>query len=164
MPAPYTAEELLTALILATEPIKRQEWILVENVDEVQAKGLANRLRWEVDRNKDVHLWLAPIASATPSDAEPNQIRRTILKQVYAVYFKDPSASVDRETLAALTSTDIVTLLPHVKLLELEGWVKCRYLYGGDYLTQITASGIRLVENVAEFQQVFPVDGESKEA
>lgn len=104
------------------------------------------------------------IPDQPPADAEPNQIRRTILKQLYAVYFKDPSASVDRETLAALTSTDIVTLLPHVKLLELEDWLKCRDFYGGDYYTQITASGIRLVENAAEFHRVFPVQTESEES
>ena len=92
---------------------------------------------------------------------QPNRLRRKVLMRLYAVFTKDPWASVDRQTLAEMEQTDVVTLDPVAKFLQAEGWITLREFYGGDYLAQITPQGIRLVENLAEFNRQFPIEGES---
>lgn len=163
MLVPYTAEELLTALILEAEPTMPRTSVSKAKVDQVQAEGIAKCLRWSVDDDKNIFLWLTPNELSIPSDPQPNRLRRTVLRLLYSVYFKAPDASVDQQTLAEMAVTDRTTLTPQVKLLEEEGWIKCSYFQGGDYLVKITAAGIRLVENAAEFQRMFPFDGESED-
>ena len=91
----------------------------------------------------------------------PNRIRRKVLTRLYAVYHQNPWASVDRQTLAEMGQTDVKSLDPIVKFLQSEGWITLREFHDGDYLAQITPQGIRLVENLAEFNRQFPIEGES---
>ena len=92
----------------------------------------------------------------------PNALRRKVLMRLYAVFTKDPWASVDNETLADMEQTNLATLAPVAKFLQAEGWITLREFYGGDYLAQITPQGMRVVENAAEFNRQFPIEAESE--
>jgi len=92
----------------------------------------------------------------------PNGLRRKVLMRLYAVFTQNPWASVDNQTLADMEQTNLATLAPVVKFLQAEGWITLREFYGGDYLAQITPQGMRVVENAAEFNRQFPIEGESE--